>query len=106
MGENASNLNHSVPESEVNLQNKGSTSGVSNKEEKEKKDVTVSTATLVPGPKPLVLNIDLPSQQNVAIGGNGKVVVPTQPSSPPQPPQMSLPNSPPQQPFEVTQVSN
>lgn len=101
VGENTSNLNHSVLECDYNIQDKGSGSNSANKDEGDRKDVTVSTATLIPGPKPLGLNIDLSSQQALA-----KVVVPTQPSSPPQPPQQSMPNSPPQQPFEVSQVNS
>ncbi|KAK6627845.1 hypothetical protein RUM44_010324 [Polyplax serrata] len=98
VGENNSNLNHSMSECDYNIQDKGSGSSPATKGEGEKKDVTVSTATLVPGPKPLGLNIDLSPPQTLS-----KVVVPAQPSSPPQPPQQSLLNSPPQQPFEVSQ---
>lgn len=101
VGESAPAINNTVPECEYNILDKGS-----GEEEPEKKDVTVSTATLVPGPKPLGLNIDLSAQQGIMFG-SGKVVLPAQPSSPPQPPQppqQPLPNSPPQQPFEVSQV--
>lgn len=72
-------------------------------EETDKKDVTVSTATLVPGPKSLGLNIDLTHQQSPSFG-NGKMVVPGQPSSPPQPPHQPLNNTSPQQSYEVSQV--
>lgn len=103
VGEN-SNINHSVAECDFNIQDKGSGGNPVVRDEGEKREVAVSTATLVPGPKPLGLNIDLNSQQGLTVG-SGKVLVPTQPSSPPQPPQQSLSNSPPQQPFEVTQVN-
>ncbi|KAL0275144.1 UNVERIFIED_CONTAM: hypothetical protein PYX00_003100 [Menopon gallinae] len=101
LGDTTPPVNHTTSDCEYNILDKGSGTTMG-KEETDKKDVTVSTATLVPGPKSLGLNIDLSSQQNPAFG-NGKMVVPGQPSSPPQPPHQPLNNTSPQQPFEVSQ---